>query len=93
MPSTPSVNLQLQQAHVLGWITMIANDWITIAGDVLPVKLHHQHTMAILKRAWFMTLGEKDLYIHMLSSDAKTTVSIVPYDTTDKMSRLLNGGG
>eukprot|EP00971_Amphidinium_carterae_P011665 229623-Amphidinium_carterae.1 len=27
------------------------NDWITIAGDVLPVKRHQQHTMVILKHA------------------------------------------
>eukprot|EP00971_Amphidinium_carterae_P316344 6287869-Amphidinium_carterae.4 len=59
-------------------------DWITIVGDVLPVKRHHQHTMAILKCAWFMTLGEKNLYIHMPSSDAKTPISFVPYDNTEK---------
>eukprot|EP00971_Amphidinium_carterae_P316346 6287869-Amphidinium_carterae.6 len=68
-------------------------DWVTIVGDVLPVKRHHQHTMAILKCAWFMTLGEKNLYIHIPSSDAKTPVSAVPYDTTEKTARLINGGG
>eukprot|EP00971_Amphidinium_carterae_P149165 2957587-Amphidinium_carterae.1 len=29
----------------------------------------------------------------MPSSDPKTPVSVVPYDTTEKTSRLINGGG
>eukprot|EP00971_Amphidinium_carterae_P280054 5559621-Amphidinium_carterae.1 len=68
-------------------------DWMTVVGDVLPVKKHHQHTMALMKRAWFITLGEKNLYVREPSSDSTTDVAIVPYVTTKKTRRLIYEGG
>eukprot|EP00971_Amphidinium_carterae_P306536 6091344-Amphidinium_carterae.1 len=68
-------------------------DWLTVVGDVLPVKKHQQHTMAILKRSWFVTLGEKNLYMRSPSSEVSNEVKIIPYETMFKTERLVSSMG
>eukprot|EP00971_Amphidinium_carterae_P120120 2379425-Amphidinium_carterae.1 len=68
-------------------------DWLCVVGDVLPTKRHAQHTTAILKRSWFVTLGEKNLYMRAPSSDVSTDFLVVPYITGFKTERLVSSAG
>eukprot|EP00971_Amphidinium_carterae_P349956 6491313-Amphidinium_carterae.5 len=68
-------------------------DWLCVVGDVLPVKRHAQHTKAILKRSWLVTLGEKNLYMRAPSSDVSTDSLVVPYVTGFKTERLISSVG
>eukprot|EP00971_Amphidinium_carterae_P301825 5996523-Amphidinium_carterae.1 len=68
-------------------------DWLCVVRDVLPVKRHAQHTTAILKRSWFVTLGKKNLYMRAPSSDVSTDILVVPHVTGFKTERLVNAAG